>query len=155
MDSEIIFDIYGVGFFMFLGLKLFICLWFTRMVSFFRILIEMTFFQYLYSFFLQLWAFQIGFASQNICSSIWDAYAMKANLFRADIQGSVSRQNSSSNSKWSSCFYDMVEWTLTFIPLSTDCFDKLNIGGAVCLLDKILLRKIILDFTMSWYKKLH
>ena len=36
------------------------------------------------------------------------------------------------------------------IPHPTECFVKLNIGGAVCLLDKISLKKIPLDFSMSW-----
>ena len=34
----------------------------------------------------------------------------------------------------------------------TECFVKLNIGGAVSLLDKILLKKRLLDFSLSWYK---
>ena len=41
----------------------------------------------------------------------------------------------------------------SLIPHPTECFVKLNIGGAVCLLDKILLKKRPLDFSMSWYKK--
>ena len=39
------------------------------------------------------------------------------------------------------------------IPQPTECFVELNIGGTVCLLDKILLKKRPLDFSMSWYKK--
>ena len=40
------------------------------------------------------------------------------------------------------------------IPHPTDCFAKLNIGGAACLLDKILVKKRPLDFSLSWYKKM-
>ena len=36
---------------------------------------------------------------------------------------------------------------LMIIPQLTDCFRKLNIGGAACLLDKILLKKRTLDFS--------
>ena len=39
------------------------------------------------------------------------------------------------------------------IPHPTECFVKLNIGGAVCLLDKISLKKRTLDFSLSCYKK--
>ena len=39
------------------------------------------------------------------------------------------------------------------IPHPTKYFVKLNIGGAVCLLDKILLKKRSLDFSMSWFQK--
>ena len=46
-------------------------------------------------------------------------------------------------------------WYMSYIeiPHLTDCFRKLNIGGAACLLDKISLKKRTLDFSMWLYKK--
>ena len=52
---------------------------------------------------------------------------------------------------FSNIFY--ITLFLDQIPQLTDSFRKLNIGGAACLLDKILLKKRTLDFSTWLYKK--